>query len=210
MSTKARAFINRHPVPTYFAWGGVLGVVGPSGFPGTPQQFQTLLPIVVAVMIAGPSISGLWLTGLIYGRAGFRELSSRLRKWRVSPRWYAVALLIAPVLMLTVLLALSIFSRAGIFEELGWTGFAIPELRRRYGTLATGVIMGVAWAFWHLLVGRWASGTVSGNLTLASYMLDPFLFLAIFRILMVWVYDCTESLFVVVLMRSGSNLHLPC
>lgn len=201
-------------------------MVGPGGFPGTPEQFQTLLPIAVAVMIAGPSIAGLVLIGLVHGRAGFREFSSRQLKWRVSPRWYAVALLIAPALMMTVLLALSSFSRkflpgivvspiraasifsglaialgAGIFEELGWTGFAIPALRRRYGTLTTGVIVGIAWAVWHLLVGVWASGTVHGKLTLASYMLDPFLFLAMFRILMVWVYDCTESLFVAILMH---------
>jgi len=69
------------------------------------------LPIAVAVMIAGPSISCLLLTGLIYGRAGFRDFSSRLLKWRASPRWYAVALLIAPALMMTVFLALSSFSR---------------------------------------------------------------------------------------------------
>ena len=227
-----KAFIRKHSVTVYFAltfaisWGGVLGVLGPGGFPGTPEQFQTLLPIAVAAMIAGPSIAGLVLIGLVHGRAGFREFSSRLLKWRVSPRWYVVALLIAPALMMTVLLALSSFSRkflpgivvspiraasifsglaialgAGIFEELGWTGFALPELRKRYGTLTTGIIMGVAWAAWHLLVGVWASGTVPGKLTLASYMLDPFLFLAIFRILMVWVYDCTESLFVAILMH---------
>lgn len=226
-----QAFVRKHSVAAYFAltfaisWGGVLGVVGPGGFPGTPEQFQTLLPIAVAVMIAGPSIAGLVLTGLVYGRAGYREFGFRLLKWRMSPRWYA-ALLIAPALMMTLLLALASFSQkflpgivvsdnraasmfsglaialgAGILEELGWTGFATPELRRRYGTLATGIILGAAWAAWHLLVGVWASGTVPGRLTLASYLLDPFLFLGAFRVLMVWVYDCTESLFVAILMH---------
>jgi len=227
-----KTFIRKNSVAAYFAltfaisWGGVFGMVGPGGFPGTPEQFQKLLPIAVVAMIAGPSIAGLLLIGLVRGRAGFREFSSRLLKWRVGPRWYAEALLIAPALMMTVLFALSSFSReflpglvvspiraatifsglaialgAGVFEELGWTGFAIPELRKRYGTLTTGIVMGVAWAAWHLLVGVWASGTVPGKLTLASYMLDPFLFLAIFRILMVWVYDCTDSLFVAILMH---------
>ena len=32
----------------------------------------------------------------------------------------------------------------GFFEELGWTGFAIPTLMRlRYGVLGTGLIVGV-------------------------------------------------------------------
>jgi membrane protease YdiL (CAAX protease family) len=230
--TTARAFIKRHPVPTYFAlvfaisWGGVLIVVGPVGFPGTPQQFERLLPIAVVAMFAGPSVAGLLLTGLVHGKKGLRQFLSRLLKWRVGPRWYAAAILIAPALMTAVLLALTLFSRrflpgifvsddkatlvvfgmaialaAGIFEELGWTGFATPALRRRYGVVTTGLIVGLLWAAWHLLVALWASGTVSGALALASYLLDPLLFLTAFRVLMVWVYDRTESLLVGILMH---------
>ena len=46
-----------------------------------------------------------------------------------------------------------------------------------------------------------ASGTLSGTLSLASYLLDPFLLLVAFRVLMVWVYDRTESLLVGILMH---------
>jgi len=92
-------FIKGHPVLTYFAlvfiisWGGFLLVVGPGGFPGTKEQFGTLLPIVVSAMLAGPSVASILLTGLVDGRAGFRELLSRLFRWRVGACWYAVALL---------------------------------------------------------------------------------------------------------------------
>ena len=49
---------------------------------------------------------------------------------------------------------------AGIFEELGWTGFAVPTLlgRPRYGVLGTGLIVGVLWGAWHLPINFWASG----------------------------------------------------
>jgi len=224
--TTIKTFIKRHPVLTYYAltfaisWGGVLLVIGgPGGIPGTKQQFDTLFPIALVAMLAGPSVTGLLLTGLVYGRAGFREFLSRLLKWRVGVRWYAVALLTAPLLMTAVYLALSLTSpvflpgiftsndklayvlfgivvglMAGFIEELGWTGFAVPELRRRYGVLTTGLIVGFMWAAWHLLVAFWASGTISGALSLTSYLLDPLLFLTIFRVLMVWVYDRTGSL----------------
>lgn len=33
----------------------------------------------------------------------------------------------------------------GIFEELGWTGFAIPRLRLRYSVFGTGLTVGVLW-----------------------------------------------------------------
>jgi membrane protease YdiL (CAAX protease family) len=179
-------------------------------------------------MVLGPSVSGILMTALGGGRAGLRELGSRLLRWRVGARWYAVALLAAPLVMLAVLLALSLTSSAflpglfvvrdkaprvlfglfaavtaGVFEEVGWTGFAIPHLRRRYSVLATGLIVGICWAAWHLLVAYWASGAVSGPLSLPSYLLDPFLFLVGFRVLMVWVYDRTGSLLVAMLMHAG-------
>ena len=54
---------------------------------------------------------------------------------------------------------------AGIFEEMGWTGFAIPRLRLRYGVLSTGLIVGVLWGAWHFFVNFWASGVTSGELS---------------------------------------------
>ena len=38
-------------------------------------------------------------------------------------------------------------------------GFATPLLRRRAGVLATGLMLGIIWAAWHLLAAWWGSGT---------------------------------------------------
>jgi uncharacterized protein len=135
------------------------------------------------------------LTGLLDGRAGLREFRARLLKWRVGARWYAVALLTAPLSVTAALLALSLISpeylpgiftsdekvpivlmgiavglMAGIFEELGWTGFAIPRMRLRYGVVSTGLFVGVLWGAWHFLQGYWASGVTSGELSLALWL----------------------------------------
>lgn len=182
-----KAFIKRHPVLTYYvltfaiSWGGVLLVIGGrSGIPGTTWQTDPRLPFVILALLAGPSVAGILLTGLVYGRAGLRELLSRLLRWRVGARWYAVALLTAPLLMTAILFALSLLSPeflpaivttddkasllllgiavglgGGFLEELGWTGFAIPGLRQRHGVLATGLIVGVLWGAWHFLVNGW-------------------------------------------------------
>jgi membrane protease YdiL (CAAX protease family) len=91
-------------------------------------------------------------------------------------------------------------------EELGWTGFATPELRRRYSILATGLIVGILWAIWHFLPTYWGSGDASGALSL-TLLLPPCLFYAgvlpAYRVLMVWVYDHTGSLFVAMLMHAS-------
>ena len=198
-----RAFVERHPVLTYYAltfaisWGGLLLVIGgPGGIPGTPEQFERLLPLAIPALIGGPVTAGLLLTGLVDGRAGYRELFSRLLRWRVGARWWAVALLTAPLVFAAVHLALSLTSpvfipgileagdkvafllsnlagalMVGILEELGWTGFATPRLLARHGVLATGLIVGVLWGAWHLLPQDfWAGGISSGGLPLALFV----------------------------------------
>jgi uncharacterized protein len=188
-----KAFIKSHPLLSYFvltfaiSWGGMLLVIAVGGSGGVPML----------AWVAGPPVSGILLTGLLYGRAGFRDLLRRMRRWRVRVRWYAVALLTAPLVFTAVLLALSLSSPeflpriltasdkasvllfgigwgligGGFLEELGWTGFAVPTLlkRMRYGVLATGLIVGVPWAVLHFLAFFYL-GRPSGPLPLAIFV----------------------------------------
>src|SRR5215211_6306217 len=111
-----RAFVKSHPVLSYYAmvfvisWGGILLVVGlgPGGIPATKEQVGTLMPFMLLALFAGPSVAGLVMTGLVYGREGFRNLLTRMTRWRVGARWYALALLTAPLLVTATLLALSL------------------------------------------------------------------------------------------------------
>ena len=231
--TAIEAFVTRHPVRTYFAlafaisWAGVLFVVGPDGIPTTIEHLITIGPAMFVAMLAGPSVAGLLMTSLVSGRAGLREVLARLLTWRVGGRWYAVALLTAPFLVMAVSLALSLLSPeflpavfmtndkapvllsglaagliVGIFEELGWTGFAIPRMRRRYGVLSTGLLVGVLWGAWHFLM-FWEPGSFSGAFPLALLLVKLFSWLPAYRVLMVWVYDRTGSLLVAMLMHGS-------
>lgn len=98
-------FIARHPLTTYCAltfaisWGGFVLVVGPGGFPGEGSQFDSLMPLVAAAILAGPSVTGILLTALLSGRADLRELLSRLLRWRVAARWYAAALVMIGIVV---------------------------------------------------------------------------------------------------------------
>ncbi|MCK9357466.1 MAG: CPBP family glutamic-type intramembrane protease [Dehalococcoidia bacterium] len=236
--TTIKSCIKRNPVLSYYtlaftiSWGGILLVVGgPGGIPGTPEQWLALLPVALVAMLAGPTVTGLLMTGLVHGKAGFRELLSRLLTWRTSARWYAVALLTTPLAMGVVPLALSAVLPAflpgivapgdkasmlqlgltaglvaGVFEELGWTGFAIPHLLQRHSVLATGLIVGSLWAVWHFLINFWTSGDAAGALSMPLF-LHSFLFsvgiLPAYRVLMVWVYSRTRSLLVAMLMHAS-------
>ena len=112
-----KAFIKSHPVLSYFvlafaiSWGGILPIIGGVGaIPATAEETTKLFPAVYLVTVAGPSLAGLLLTGLTGGWTAFRELGSRLLKWRVGARWYAVALLTTPLTVMATLLSLSLIS----------------------------------------------------------------------------------------------------
>lgn len=230
-----KAIFERQPLLTYFgltfviSWGGILIVLGPSGFTAAPEQLETLLPFVVLAILAGPAGAGILTTGLIDGWAGLRALGLRLLRWRVDARWYAVALLTAPLTVLATLLTLSLISpvflpniftasnkaslllagvaaglAGGFLEELGWTGSAIPRLRQRYGALTTGLIAGFGWGAWHFPTALWGSSDFAGDVPLAIYLaVVTFSFLVPYRVLMVQVYDRTESLPVTMLMHAS-------
>jgi len=231
--TTIKSSVEKYPVLTYFiltlifTWGCMAMAVYPEGFPITDEKFEQAGALVYMAMLVGPSGAGLLLTGLLDGRAGFRELFSRLGKWRVDARWYAVALLSAPFMITLLLLGLSLLSTdfqpalfvsgnrpalvlssiaaglfVGLFEELGWTGFAVPRLKQRYGVLKTGLIVGFVWGAWHF-PPFWKSDTFSATFPLILLLGQLFSWLPPYRILMVWVYNRTESLLVSVLMHAS-------
>jgi membrane protease YdiL (CAAX protease family) len=209
------------------SWGGILVVLGPGAFTGATAPTEGLLPLVYLAMFAGPSVAGILMTGLVDGKVGFHDLRSRLLRWRVDVRWYVVALLTAPLVVTAVLLPLSLSSAGflpgvfasnenvpllviglaaglmtGLCEELGWTGFVIPRLRRRYEILTTGLIVGLLWGAWHFPL--FSGGDFSGALPLAIFLpVQLFTFLPAYRVLMVWVYDRTGSLLVAMLMHAS-------
>ncbi len=216
------------------SWGSLFFVIGPGGFLGTEAPSEAQMPLMFVAVLTGPSLAGLLVTGIVHGRAGLRVLWMRLRKWRVGVGWYAIALLTAPLLINGILYVLSRVSpaylptiatngggasllaagmagalAAGILEEIGWTGFAVPEMRRRHGPLVTGLIVGGIWGAWHypLFAG---SAAAAGNVPPALYLaVLLFAVLPPFRVLMVWVHDHTESLLLAILMHAsltGSTL----
>jgi membrane protease YdiL (CAAX protease family) len=225
------AFIKQHSVLMYYvlaiaiSWAAILLVVGPGGFLSTTGSSPNFVLAGMASLL-GPTVAGLLLTGLVDGRAGFRDLWSRVRRWRVGVRWYAVALLTAPLVNAATLFALSLTSAeyvpdivtandrispvllglvgglaVSIFEELGWTGFAMPRILARHSVLSTGLVMGVLWGLWHLplFAGNAASAAGFSPVLLMAALL--FAWLVPYRVLMVWMYDHTESVLLVMLMH---------
>ena len=224
--------LNYYALVFGISWGGILVLVLPGGIPGEPEHVARLFPFTLAALFAGPSVAGTVMTALVSGRAGFRELLARFGRWRIGAAWWAAALLTGPVLVAGVLFGLSLYSPdfapgllttedklallifglgwgfvgGGLLEELGWTGFAVPALRLRYSGLATGLIVGLLWGTWHVLIAVWASRGLAGEASLtgfiAGFLAFYFVALPAYRVLMVWVYDHTASLLLAMVMHA--------
>lgn len=224
---KDQPFLETHALAAYFiavfilSWGAILLFIGPDALPASVAQAQS----IGMALLLGPTGAMVLLTAIIDGRAGFRKLGARLKHWRVGGRYYAVALLMAPATAMATLLVLSLFDPqftpkiiaadgkaqlmgmgigAGLFiaffEELGWTGFAVPRLLKRHGMVYGGVLTGALWGLWHF-PPFWQSDSFSGALPLALLLARLFTWIVAYRVLMVWLYKRTESLPAVILMH---------
>jgi uncharacterized protein len=171
-------------------------------------------------MLLGPSASGVTLTAALDGRAELHQLGSGLLRWKLSVRWYAVALLTTPVFLLAILWLMSAIVAptfaprfqwalfgvgliAGGFEEIGWTGFARPRLLKRQCMGTAGLLLGLVWAFWHLLVDFRYNFEAVGMVWPLEFSVVYIATLTPYRILMTWVYLNTRSVLLAVLMHAS-------
>lgn len=222
-------FIQRHPVLSYFtlaytvAWTGIVLAAGGEGLrQGSITLEQGLL--IWLAMLAGSGGVGLGLTALLAGRDGLRRLLAGIGHWRVGLRWYAPLLVVlllsgATLWLLTQTsaaftpymvtesnkaLVLGMFLVAGLgacIEEFGWTGFATPRLRSQFSLLATGLILGGLWASWHFMGDFTGSRASYGELFVPHFIAFWLAPLTAFRLLIVWVYEHTQSLLLAQLMH---------
>jgi membrane protease YdiL (CAAX protease family) len=170
MMPSLSSVVKRRPLLTFFVlalalswWGWILYAIG-------------LSPTPIASF--GPFLAALVVLGVTRGRTGMVGLLSRMVRWRVGFRWYAVALLLPVGVALVATLSnvfllgapapssaelggwsnlftlfpilLLIPGMGGAWEEPGWRGFALPSLQTGRSALVASLILGVMWAFWHL------------------------------------------------------------
>nr|WP_246315642.1 CPBP family intramembrane glutamic endopeptidase [Kineococcus aurantiacus] len=146
-------------------------------------------------------------------------------RWRVPGRWYALALLGVPLLVLASGLPLSggvvqapaplvlaalvpglvvqVFT-TGLAEEPGWRDFALPRLQERFGPTGAVAVLGPLWALWHLplFLSDWG-GYPGSPWTQVLWFTG---FCVTFNVVVAWVFNRTgESLPVVTLLHVGVN-----
>jgi len=192
-----------------------------------PTQFQALVgeltdtSPVYFLAIAAPTISATILALAQDGWTGLGFLYGRMVHWRFGLKWYTLVLLGIPAVgwiatRITdasplketntpsefLLLLFYILITGPICEELGWRGYALPRLLKRFNPFVASMILGVIWGVWHL-PSFFVGGMVQAGLSLPLFLLNA-IFLSIF---VTWIFLHTGgSVFVTVLVHYTVNI----
>jgi membrane protease YdiL (CAAX protease family) len=153
-------FIQRRPLVAYF----ILAFVFAWAF--TP--LIAISPLYGLPGLFAPALAGYIVSRVTGGPAQVSEYWNKLRIWRVNFVWYLLALGL-PVVFSFLVAMLARFFGADLAlqlvpitplsiiifilvvgEELGWRGYAQPELEKHFSPLLAAVTVGVLWGLWHL------------------------------------------------------------
>jgi membrane protease YdiL (CAAX protease family) len=149
-------------------------------------------------------------------------------QWRVGVGWYALALLGYPLIYVGIgIIALGVNSLPTIVsqwpllfavylpylvvnlistmgEEMGWVGYALPNLQQRIAPLLAAVTLGTLWGLWHL-PSFFITGGVQSGFSLAFFALFIVLAGAV-RITWTWIFNKTKgSVIIIALLHAASN-----
>src|SRR3989304_8776152 len=154
-------FVKRYPGLSLFVLAMILGAatLAPVAVGLAPPAFFQLTALIA-------SAAGIILAAVDGGKSAVRELLRRVLIWRVGLGWWFVALLFPVIPTIGALYLAALFGRqavdwadvspvysvipapllliafAGLGEEFGWRGFAVPRLQSRHNALITSLIIG--------------------------------------------------------------------
>jgi len=219
-----RPWIDRHRIATFlvvtygFTWT-IQGLLALSG-----MQASWALSVLIGLGGFGPPVGAavvVWASG-----GSLRSWVGQFFRWRIGARWWAAALLL-PLAVLALGSGLYVASGGpvdlaalpfpGIYlfvmawgtvwgggqEELGWRGFLVPVLQERYSALATSLLVGVAWAGWHLPLFLNAN-TTHGSWPVSQQLVWGVTILA-GSVLWTWMYNNTGSVLAAAVFHAGMN-----
>jgi membrane protease YdiL (CAAX protease family) len=217
------SLVRRFPLAVYFALVFAISALAlvVIGLPrlGGSTAFPTASLVMFPVMVIWVALISVGLTAATGGRAGLRELRSRLTRLRA--RWLLV-LLIPPVAILSVLEFFRVVAGpsfapgflvfgiaagvlAGFFEEIGWTGFAYPRMRTRFGPLGGALLLGLVWGVWHLPVVDSLGAASPHGQALPAFFSSFVAVLTALRVLIAWVYTNRGSVLMAQLLHASST-----
>ncbi|MFT4847527.1 MAG: membrane protease YdiL (CAAX protease family) [Sediminicola sp.] len=180
--------------------------------------------------VYGPTISGILTTAIFDGFSGALNLLKKLFIWKVPFKNY-LCIIILPIIFVIIgiglynifigdigsfdlmaFLSIPTILWAGLYaiplgEELGWRGFLLPELQKKYTNLKSAIIIGFIWFIWHIPLWWAPFGTlVSGESISFLPVMTYFLMLICLSIIITWlVINSKGSVLIAILFHLSIN-----
>ena len=219
-----RSFAHRHPVRTflaivYTATAAIFAIpfLSSAGIGAIALELPGIAPFILlsALSLVGAAFV---TTALADGRAGVRALRRRVFDFRVSPRWYALAIVALPGAALATAFVMSgvaplatlasnpallvevaigavvAFALINWWEEAAWTGFALDRLQGTMGPIRASVATTWMQATLHLPLVFIAGGVTVGRVAPEAI---PFYLVALYilpipvRMTLTWLYNAS-------------------
>ena len=220
-----RGRVARHPVAAFFLMAYAI-----SWLAWTPAALGGGNGALMMVAQFGPALAGLATVSLSGGSA--RGLLRSVVRWRVAPKWYAAAVGVPVALILLQAILYAVLGNpvdpaslpgrlvnflptvvilaliAGLGEEPGWRGFALPRLQDRFAPVAATAVLGALWGLWHLPLvfvdPRFSHGFASpGPQVLVAAL--TMLTVALYAFLYTWLYNRTRSVLLCMILHGSFN-----
>ena len=94
---------------------------------------------------------------------------------------------------------------AGLFEEIGWMGYAFPKMYRKTSAMAASISLGLLWGLWHLPVIDFLGTASPHGRYLLHYLFAFTGAMTAMRVLIGWIYTNTNSIPLAQLMHASST-----
>jgi hypothetical protein len=185
------SFIKRHPFFIFVVLTYLLS------WWSAPFAYGQIIPY-------GPTASAVIVLAITSGRSRLRDLWRRITSWRADWYWYIigpgmVASFFGGAYVLNLLLGASVANLphfptmgtllellllGGLWEEPGWSGYALPRLQERFagrsnGPLIATLLTGLIRSIWHLPL------LIYGHI----YWFDLLIFSFAFQIMITWLFN---------------------
>lgn len=192
------------------------------------QSYDSLVGVLATLFVGiqafGPTLSALIITGYFEGKKGLQHYAKSLLKFKVKYYWYLLVFFLPifvyslPVVFslamgnpsnhdyfnmslwgVTLATIISNIFFAALAEEPGWRGYALPKMNQQFRPIISGTIIGVIWAFWHLLF------YVFGSRPWSTF--PQFIFtVTVISCLYTWIYQKTKSIPLMIIFHVMHNL----
>jgi membrane protease YdiL (CAAX protease family) len=216
---------------SWFWWAlfifGILTM--PAGIGTSEVDFGSAGPLMLLIALTpyGPTIAGFAMAAMTEGKLGVKALWGRFWNRNISFKWLLVILLFFPAFQLIANLVsrtldsqaypfltypnqpwmfippfiANTFISAGMSEEFGWRGYALPRFQAKWNALTSSIILGAIWAAWHIPL--WFVPGDSHNQTFFWGWVGRIILLSI---LMTWIFNNTKgSVLAAILFHSMAN-----